>query len=86
MADNFASNQSGLDSPASHGAVVTPGASALATSTRAVYVGGAGNLNVTLVGGETVLFSGVTAGSVLPIRCSHILSASTTATSIVALW
>jgi hypothetical protein len=86
MADDFSSYREALDSPADNAAAVTPGSSALTKATRAVYVGGAGNMNVTMVGGGDVLFSGIAAGQVLPIRVSHILSSSTTATNIVALW
>jgi hypothetical protein len=67
--------------------LVTPGESALTDGpTRAVYVGGSGHLNVTMVGGTTVLFSNVAAGTVLPLQVTHILSSSTTATLIVALY
>ncbi len=77
----------GYEQPAPDAKAVTPGASALPDGTcKAVYVGGAGNLNVTTERGTTTLFVGVAAGSILPIRCSHILSTSTTATSIVALY
>jgi hypothetical protein len=86
MADPFDTHSDSLPAPARNGAVVTPGASPLASVTKGVYVGGAGNLNVTLAGGQTVLFSGIPAGTILPIRCTHILSTSTTATLIVALW
>ena len=67
--------------------LVTPGASALTDGpTRAVYVGGTGDLNVTFRDGTTLLLSAVQAGTVLPIQVTHILSASTTATLIVALY
>jgi hypothetical protein len=67
--------------------LVTPGASALTDGpTRAVYVGQAGNLNVTMLGGTTVLFTGVPAGTTLPIQVTHILSSTTTADKIVALF
>ena len=74
-----------LDSPASNAAVITPSASALDYVTRAIYVGGTGHLSVTMQGGQTVLFSAIPAGTWMPIRCTHILAAST-ATLIVAVW
>lgn len=86
MADEFSNHSDSLSAPAQEAAAVTPGAAELANVTKGVYVGGAGNLNVTLRGGQTVLFSGVPAGTILPIRCTHILATSTTATLIVALW
>lgn len=54
--------------------------------TKAVYVGGAGDLNVVMQGGQTVLFVGVLAGSILPISVSQVKNASTSASSIVGLW
>ena len=54
--------------------------------TRAIYVGGAGNVVAVRRDGTTVTFTGVPAGSVLPIACRRINSTSTTATSIVALY
>lgn len=53
---------------------------------RAVYVGGAGDLKVTMAQGGEVIFHGVVAGSMLPIQCSRIHATDTTATNIVALF
>lgn len=66
---------------------VTPSDSAdLARVSRGLFVGGAGNLSVVMAGnGATVVFTGVTAGSFLPIRVSRVNSTSTTATNIVAV-
>ena len=52
---------------------------------RAVYVGGDGNLAVQMVSGATVTFSGVVAGTILPIQCIQIRNTNTTATNIVVL-
>lgn len=55
--------------------------------TRALYVGGYGDVAVTMMGdGGTVTFTAVPAGTVLPIRVTQLLSTGTTATSVVALW
>ena len=51
-----------------------------------LYVGGAGDVNVTLESGNTVIFAGVNAGSFLPICATQVLSASTTATNMLALY
>lgn len=76
-----------VEDPADAAAVVTPSDSVnLDYFTRAVFVGGAGNLAVVMKNGMTVVFTGVVAGSVLPIRCARINSTNTTATNIVALW
>jgi hypothetical protein len=68
-------------------AAVTPHVSAAQTllPCDGLYVGGAGNLEVIMKGGTTVIFAGVLAGTVLPIGVSRVLAANTTATSIVAL-
>lgn len=50
-----------------------------------LYVGGAGNVVVTTLGGDILTFSGVTAGSILPVQVIKVASA-TTATLINALW
>lgn len=53
---------------------------------RAIYVGGAGDLSVVTLGGDTVTFSAVAAGSLLPIRVRRVRSTGTTATLILNLW
>lgn len=85
MADKFQGYTPKMESPASSAAAVTPGTSALANTTRAIYVGGDGNVAVTMLDGQDVTFSGVTAGALIPVRATHILAA-TTATNIIALW
>lgn len=52
---------------------------------KALYVGGTGNINLTTKNGETVLFSAIPAGTIIPIEGEAVLQASTTATLIVAL-
>jgi hypothetical protein len=87
MPDLYGSYLSGLDSPALGAASVTPSDSTdLSTWARSLYVGGAGNINVVTVNGSTVLFSSVPAGFILPVRVKRVLSTSTTATNIVALY
>lgn len=56
----------------------------LAAPARGIYIGGAGNLKVTMQNGDVVTFVGLLAGVVYPIRCVRIWEAST-ATNIVAL-
>jgi len=72
--------------PATGGASITPSDTVQITKVhRAVYVGGAGNLSVTTSGGDAIIFVGVPAGTILPIKCSLIKSTSTTATSILVI-
>jgi hypothetical protein len=73
--------------PPAHAAVVTPDDNAsLTVISRALYVGGAGNLRILMAGGQTVTLAGITAGSLLPLRVDRVLATGTTATSIVAFW
>jgi len=70
----------------SHGVAVTPSDTTdIGFVTRAVWVGGAGNLSVTLESGAKVLLSGITAGSMLPIKALRLWATDTTATLLVAL-
>jgi len=87
MADPFPSQTPSLLGPLENGFSVTPhDSNALSQTCRALWIGGAGNVNVITRGGDTVLLSGVAAGTLLPIRCTHVKSTSTTATLIVALY
>lgn len=87
MADDFDKYSSGLDSPAQHAAAVTPNDDTdLTKVTRALFVGTGGNIVVIMAGGETVTFTGVLSGSVLPFRIARVKSTLTTAQNIVALW
>ena len=51
-----------------------------------LYVGGAGNVRVLTAGSDDVTFTGVNAGTFLPIQVLRVYSTSTTATTILALW
>ena len=52
---------------------------------RSLYVGGAGDLVVTMARGGDVTFVGVPAGTFLPVQVQKV-KAATTATNIVALF
>lgn len=56
------------------------------SQTPAIYVGGTGNVNVVTAGGQTVLFTAVPAGTLLPVRVSKVLNTNTTATLMTAVW
>lgn len=88
MADDFSAHAPSLDGPAKNAAAVTPNDSTdLTNAARGLYIGGAGNVVVDMVGtGSTITFTGVLAGTILPIRVARVRSTSTTATNIVALW
>ena len=54
--------------------------------TRALYVGGAGNIVVTMENGEDATLSGVLAGTVYPLSVKRVKATGTTATNLVALY
>lgn len=86
MKDDFDAHQTGLTCPAIAATAITPNDSTdLANATRAIYVGGAGSLAVVFVEGQSVTFSGVAAGTILPLRLSRVLATGTTATGLVGL-
>jgi hypothetical protein len=72
--------------PAENAVAVAPGASALSSTTRAIFVGTGGDMEVTMSGGGNVTFTNIPSGTTLPIRVTHVLATGTDATDIVALW
>lgn len=74
------------DGPCYNAAAITKSDATIIPTTRGIYVGGAGDINVRMAGGSTVLFSAVPVGTVLPIQVDKVLSTSTTATLMVALY
>jgi hypothetical protein len=70
-----------------YGAITKSDATDLDNPTRAVYVGGAGDVAAVMPdGGSAVVFKAVPAGTVLPIQVRRINSTATTATDLVALY
>lgn len=69
-------------------APVTPANSNLSSVTRGIYVGTAGNINVTpsASGSEAVVLTNISAGSLLPISVVRISSTGTTASNIFVLY
>lgn len=85
MLDNFSDHANSLTSPARKAFAITPNdATDLIEITRAIYVGGAGNLVVQMMDGTDVNFADVPGGTVLPIRARRVKTTST-ATNIVGL-
>lgn len=80
-------SSAGSSGPAANAAAVTPSDSSdLTFSTRALFIGGAGNVSVNMAtSGAAVVFA-VGAGQILPIQVARVLATGTTATGIVALW
>lgn len=75
--------------PASRAIAVTPNDSGALENTRALYVGGAGAVVLTLYGmadGTSVTFSGVPAGTFMPVQAKRVWATGTVATGIIALY
>lgn len=83
--DRFQSQSSSVTSPARNAADLVPGG-AIPHVTRAVYVGTAGDIAVTMADGDDALFRNVLGGTILPIRIREIRAQGTTADDIVGLW
>lgn len=84
MSDNFQNYSSSLRDPVRNAEQVTPSDSGdLSTVSRAIYVGGAGDLRVTLADGSDVIFRAAPVGW-HPVRARQIWATGTTATDIVA--
>jgi hypothetical protein len=64
---------------------VTPNNDTVIPTTRALYVGVAGNIVVRMADGAQVTFANVPVG-IIPIQVDRVLATSTTATNIVALY
>lgn len=87
MVDAYSKEFADLDDPLERAYAVTPNDSAdLSNYTRAIHVGGIGDLRVTTVRGDTVTLKNVIPGAPYPIRVRRIFATGTTATDIVALY
>lgn len=64
---------------------VTASDATIIPTTRALYIGTTGNINVRMASGATALFSNVPVG-VFPVQVDKVLSTSTTASNIVAMY
>lgn len=73
---------------ASNAAAITPADGAdLPDTAYGIYVGGAGNITVDMIGiGANITFLAVPVGTVLPIIATRVYSTGTTATNLVALY
>ncbi|KAA5604438.1 hypothetical protein F1188_16400 [Roseospira marina] len=73
------------ESPATHGVTVAPNDVAdLAFVSRALYIGGQGDVTVTMLGGETMTLKAIQGWA--PLRVTRVMASGTTATHIVAVW
>lgn len=87
MADIYAHTTPGLSSPAIDGSMIVPNdADDLAHVTRALYVGGGGQIAAQLASGSMVTFAAVPSGTLLPLRVRRVMSTGTSADGLVGLW
>jgi hypothetical protein len=88
MADKFAKFYDNIDSPATHGLLITPSDGAnLAFSTRHIYIGNTGNVNCIFVGDTAnTVIPFAPSGAQFPYRIVKIWASGTTATNIVGAW
>lgn len=83
--DNFV-GRTNLSDPYTSAAAVTPdNTNELSYMTRALVIGTAGALKVTMHDGTDVTFASVPAG-LLPIRVKRVFATGTVASNITALW
>jgi len=84
MTDRFKTLAPGMTDPIIRAEDVTPSDTAdLPTTTRAVYLGGSGDLRITLSEGDTITLLNAGAGW-HPIRATRVWATGTSATAIVA--
>lgn len=85
-ADDGGSVKGALSDPLGNAAAVTPNdATDLAHESRAIYIGTAGDLKVTMAEGQVVTFTAMQQGW-HPIMATRIWATGTTAGGIVACW
>jgi len=83
MTDPFKNHAAGMSDPILSAFSVSPDDGAdLPSATRALYVGSAGNLRVSLVSGDIVTFQNLAQGW-HPVRVARVWATGTTASAIV---
>lgn len=76
---------SNVGDPAVYAKVIVPdNANDMPTNARSIYVGVTGDIQVTTIGGDIVVFRNVPVG-VLPVQVKRVWVTNTTATLMVAL-
>jgi len=87
MADIFEKNAIAMNSPAANAFAITPDNSTdFDQVTRAIYVGGDGDIAAVLIDDSVVTFSGAVAGTIIPVRMKRVNSTNTDATNLVGLY
>ena len=87
MADKYSDVDSVMSSARKAFAITPHDTNELALTPKALYIGGAGNLVAILADDSaSVTFTGLAAGTILPVRAKIVKSTSTTATLIIGLY
>ena len=82
--DKFENLTTGLESPATHAFDIVPGDGVdLPHVTRALYVGGAGDVSLVMKDASAATLKNVPAGSVIAVRVARVQATGTSATDIV---
>jgi hypothetical protein len=71
---------------AGNAAAITKNDTTNIAPTRAIYIGGQGDLAVRMIAGNNVTFFACPAGLLLPVQVDRVLATGTTATNITAVW
>lgn len=86
-ADKFSTFSASLDGPYTGGFPITKSdVTVFSQPTRAVWVGGVGDVAVTYLDGTTDILQAVPTGTMLYIRVTQVLATGTTATKISGLY
>jgi hypothetical protein len=67
-------------------AAVVPSDSVNLAQPATIYIGGAGNASVLTEFGDTVTFTALPVGSVIPVRVARVNATNTTATLMIAIY
>lgn len=85
--DSFPNSTPGLSSPYTHAAAITKSdTDELTHVTRAIWVGGAGDMCVVTASGEEVTITSIPDGCLIPIRAKQVKATATDCTDMIALW
>jgi hypothetical protein len=86
--DTFVNFQSGLQSPPRNTFIITPSdTNELPIVTRAIYVGGTGDITLRLAGDiGSQLIKSVPSGTMLPLRARQVYATGTGATQLIGLY
>lgn len=85
--DEFFGMKDDIAGPMTDGAGVTPSNTEdLSHVTRALWIGGTGDVGVVMASGRSLVLKAVPAATLLPLRVTRVLFTETTATEIIALW